>query len=211
MIKSYSQAGFSIECGANKVATLGECGGVTALLGGAFSVIGDFFFDNEKENKFLNGAGSGTHSVYFGRNIGSSNDDSISFSAIDASGDERTIKWAGVSPARSWQQLAFVSVDDGLGGLTMALYINAVLAAQTSETLDGTFSVAEVYDLMLGSSSLAAADTKVAGALNFYDRDLTEAELLAAFEKRSYPVDFIKSFPLSFPHRGLAEELPTYA
>lgn len=154
----------------------------------------------------MNGVGNGTNAFFVAKNNGDTNDDSITFSAVDGSGNVRLVKWKEVAPARSWLKMRLVSSGSGDG--TLKLYVNNVEATITSQTNDGGFSISEVFEVLLGSDNLAAALTEVTG-LYFYDRDVTEAEGLIAYEQEIYPSDHITAFPLTFPNRGLAEELPT--
>lgn len=204
---SNAQSGFAIECGDNKTAVLGTCGNFSSLVDGAFAIVFDAKFEDKNENYFFGGTGTGTNFLYLARNVGNSNDDSITFDSADASGDHRTVKWGGIVANYDWNNYIFNSSAFGAGNLK--LYLNGLEKTITSQTNDAGFSVTEDYSLSFGEVYATHASLFRWTRVYFYNRVLTVAEI-ANIQLGVYPDDYIKAFLVDFPHRGLNEALPEW-
>lgn len=202
-----AQSGFAVECGNDKTATLGLCGNFSSLVDGAFAIVFHAKFMEKAENYFFGGVGTGSNALYLARNVGNSNDDSITFDATDASGDRRTVKWGGIVPNHDWNNFIFNS--SGFGADTLKLLLNGLEKTITSQTNDAGFSVTENYSLAFGEVLANQAALFRWTSCYFYNRALTDAEI-ANIQLGVYPTDYIKAFPVNFPHRGLNEALPTW-
>jgi len=204
---SRAQSGFAVECGDDKTATLGLCGNFSSLVDGAFAMVFHAKFLDKAENYFFGGTGTGTHALYLARNVGNSNDDSITFNAVDASGDQRTVKWSGIVANHDWNNFIFNS--SGSGADTLKLFLNGLEKTITSQTNDAGFSIAEAFSLAFGEVNASKIAPFFFTSVYFYNRVLTASEI-ESIQEGTYPNDYIKAFPINFPNIGLNEVLPTW-
>lgn len=203
-----AQSGFAVQCGDNKTATLGLCGNFSSLVDGAFAIVFHAKFQEKAENYFFGGTGTGSNALYLARNVGNSNDDSITFDSTDASGDRRTVKWGGVVQNYDWNNYIFNS--SGFGAGTLKLFLNGLEKTITSQTNDAGFSMTENYSLAFGEVLNNKAALFMWTSCYFYNRVLTASEI-ANIQFGIYPSDYIKAFAVNFPNRGLNEPLSTWA
>lgn len=197
---AFTQSGFSIKCGPSQSAEFGEMGDLSTLVDGAFALCFDVCFAGNGSNTFFGGAGTGTRDLYLQRNAGDTNDNSITFLSTDASGDVRTVSWAGIVPNYEWARMVFNSSGAGAG--TLKLYVDGTEASISSQTNDAGFDADEAFSLSFGEIDSNNIDSFYVTSVYVYDRELTSDEL-SQITLGVYPSDYVKAFPLHRPNRGV--------
>lgn len=203
---SFAQSGIPLECQVGSDANFGTLGGFSALVDGAFALCVDLRFGSNAANTFFGGAGTGSRALYLQRNAGSSRDSSITFTSTDASGDVRTVKWAGAVENNRWKTCVFNS--SGLGADNLNLYVDGSLKAITSQTNDAGFNADEAFDLSFGEVSAGVIAPFDFTTLYVYNRALTASEI-AQISLGVYPSGYVRGYSFPFPNIGVNRTLLT--
>lgn len=188
--------------GDNRTADFSTLGGLSALVDGAFTMCVDLRFGSNAANTIFGGTGAGMRDLYIKRNAGSSNDDSLTFTSTDASGDVRTVKWAGAVENNRWRSCVFTASAAGANNLN--LYVDGVQKGITSQTNDAGFNADEAFDLTFGEVEAGVIAPFDFTNLYTYDRVFTGDEL-AQQALGVYPSDYLRGYSFPMPNIGLAD------
>lgn len=199
----FTQSGFSIKGKAGVLADFGALGNLASLVDGAFAFVFDIQFLSNKECTFFGGSGTGTRELFLKRNAGGSKDDSITFTSVDASGDQRTVKWKGVLAAHDWARLVLNS--SALGANNLNLHVDSVQKGIDSQTNDAGFNADESFDLGFGEVEAGVIAPFFFTSVYVYNRLLTQEEI-DLISKGIYPADYVRAYPFYQPNIGLADE-----